>query len=160
MRRLNGILRLSMEKYNMTFGRISKNVLPTIIDASNHSVHNVGHSPIDILNSEKYQNIIKQKYIKSSKKYNNHDIFTGHRRILLHKSLKLRANGSTVIYKIIRYNSKNNRYSLVRVDGDFSRDELQPIDKDNLMKSKVKSFIIFNLDGKFLFLKTRIGIIS
>ncbi len=138
--RFNGTLRLSMEKYKMTYGRISKNVLPTIIDAYNHSVHNVGYSPIDILNSEKYQNIIKQKYIKSSKKYNNRDILTGHCRILLHKPLfaKMGANWSTEIYKIKNYNTNNNRYSLEGVDGEFSRDELQPIDKDNLMKSRVR----------------------
>ncbi len=129
-----------MEKYKMTYGRISKSVLPAIIDAYNNSVHNVGYTPNEILKSSGIQEIVKRKYIQKSKKYNKRDILSGYCRILLKKPLfsKMGANWSTEIYKIKQYNSNNNRYTLEGIDGEFSRDELQQINKDNLMKSKVR----------------------
>ncbi len=67
-------------------------------------------------------------------------MLSGYCRILLDKVLfsKLGANWSSEIYKIKKFNPTNNRYILEGIDGEFSRDELQPIDKDNLMKSRVR----------------------
>jgi hypothetical protein len=81
--RFNGTLRLSIEKYKATYGRVSKNILPAIIDACNNSVHSVGYNPMDILKSENIQKIVKEKYAKKSKQYYDKDVLSGYCRILL-----------------------------------------------------------------------------
>jgi len=72
--RFNGTLRLSIEKYKATYGRVSRSVLPAIIDAYNNSVHSVGYTPMDILKSENIQKIVKENYVKKSKQYYEKDV--------------------------------------------------------------------------------------
>ncbi len=119
--RFNGTLRLSIEKYKATYGRVSKNVLPAIIDAYNNSVHSVGYTPMDILKSESIHNIVQEKYVKKCKQYYDKDVLSGYCRILLNTALfsKLGANWSRESYKIKKYNPTNNRYVLEGVDGEF-----------------------------------------
>ncbi len=138
--RFNKTLRLSMEKYKMTYGRISKNVLPIIIDAYNNSVHTIGYSPMQILKDPKIQEKVEAQNTDYRKSIKKTKILTGYVRILLNKDLfaKTGANWSSEIYKIKKYNLFNNRYVLDGVEGEFSRDELQPIDKNNLMKPNIK----------------------
>ncbi len=41
-------------------------------------------------------------------------------------------------FQLYEPNSTNNGYTLEGVSGEFSREELQPINKDDLMKSKIR----------------------
>ncbi len=85
--RFNKTLRLSMEKYKMTYGRISKNVLPTIINAYNNSVHNIGYTPMEILKDTKIQAEIEKMNFGNRREAKKVKILSGYVRILLNKDL-------------------------------------------------------------------------
>ncbi len=133
--RFNNTLRLSIEKYKMTYGRITQKSIAEIVRAYNSTSHSIGYTPLEILKDSKIRNIIKSKNIAKRKKFMNTGVISGYCRILLTKDLfaKTGANWSKEIYRITRYNPNNNRYYLEGIKGAFNRDELQPINRGNLM---------------------------
>ncbi len=133
--RFNSTLRLSIEKYKMTYGRITQKSIVDIVRAYNTSSHSIGYTPLDILKDSKIRNTVRNQYITKRKKSMKTDVISGYCRILLNRDLfaKQGAYWSSEIYRITRYNPNNNRYYLEGVKGAFSRDELQPIDRSKLM---------------------------
>ncbi len=133
--RFNSTLRLSIEKYKLTYGRVTKAALFNIVHAYNSSSHSIGYTPLEILKDSKIRNTVKNHYAAKRKKYMKTNVISGYCRILLNRDLfaKSGAFWSSEIYRISRYNPNNNRYHLEGVKGAFSRDELQPIDRSKLM---------------------------
>ncbi len=133
--RYNSTLRVSIEKYKMTYGRITQKPIVDIIRAYNTSSHSIGYTPLDILKDSKIRNTVRNQYVAKRKKSMKTDVISGYCRILLNRDLfaKQGAYRSSEIYRITRYNPNNSRYYLEGVKGAFSRDELQPIDRGSLM---------------------------
>jgi hypothetical protein len=139
--RFNKTLRLYLEKYKVVYGKIDSNVLNKIMNTYNNITHsNLKYTPIEILNNKKYQdeitsdNYLLQKSIKFEKPID------GYVRILLTKNAfkKVSPIWSSEIYKIKSFS--NGNYILEELpDKYFKRDELLPVDKENLMgKIKIK----------------------
>ena len=147
--RFNKSLRLYLEKYKIVFGnKIDSNVLSKIINIYNNITHsNLKYTPIEILNNKKYQdeitsdNYLLQKSIKTEKP------ISGYVRILLTKNAfkKVSPIWSSEIYKIKSFS--NGNYILEELpDKYFKRDELLPVDKENVsgqikIKEDVKKII-------------------
>jgi hypothetical protein len=148
--RFNKTLRLYLEKYKIVYGKIDSNVLNKIMNTYNNIPHSkLKYSPIEILNSKKYQdeitsdNYLLQKSIKTEKPID------GYVRILLNKTVfkKVSPIWSSEVYKIKSYS--NGNYILDDLpDKYFKRDELLPVNYDSLMgkiKMKTKDKIIDNI---------------
>jgi hypothetical protein len=83
----NSTLRLSIEKYKMTYGRITQKSIVDIVRAYNTSSHSIGYTPLDILKDSKIRNIVKNQYVAKRKKYMKTDVISGYCRILLNRDL-------------------------------------------------------------------------
>ncbi len=120
--RFNSTLRLSIEKYKLTYGRITKKSLVDIVRAYNTSSHSIGYAPLKILEDSKIQNLVRAQYVAKRKKFMNTNVVSGYCRILLTTDLfaKTGANWSKEIYRIAKYNPKNNRYYLEGIKGAFN----------------------------------------
>ncbi len=134
--RFNRTLRISIEKYKYTYGRVSKSIIPIIIDAYNDSSHSIGFSPNQIITDDKIESKVREKYTEKSEIYKTQDILSGYVRILLPRDIftKTKPIWSSEIYKIKQYNKVSNRYTIDEHEGLFSRDQLQPIYKEYLMR--------------------------
>jgi hypothetical protein len=106
----NSTLRLSIEKYKMTYGRITQKSIVDIVRAYNTSSHSIGYTPLDILKDSKIRNIVKNQYVAKPKNSMKTDVISGYCRILLNRDLfsKQGAYWSTEVYRITRYNPNIN----------------------------------------------------
>ncbi len=127
--RFNSTLRLSIEKYKITYGRITQKSIVDIVRAYNTSSHSIGYTPLEILKDSKIRNTIRNQYAAKRKKYMKTDVISGYCRILLNRDLfaKQGAYWSSEIYRITRYNQQP------LLPGRRQKDELQPIDRSKLM---------------------------
>ena len=140
--RFNRTLRLMIEKYrSINNVRIDNNILKEIIYTYNNTTHsNFSYTPQEILDNEKYQLQLFGYYTKLNKTYNDVKVspLTGYVRVLLDLSSfqKIKPVWSVDIYKIKSYH--NNFYTLEGLDKIYRREQLQPVDKDLVMKNKIK----------------------
>jgi len=139
--RFNSTLRLMIEKYRtINNNRIDNNSLKQIINAYNNTTHsNSSYTPQEILSNQKYQNQLSGYYTQLNKTYNKVKVqpLTGYVRVLLKPTAfqKIKPVWSVEIYKIKSLN--NNFYTLEGSDKVYRREELQPVNKDTVMKKNI-----------------------
>ena len=131
-----------IEKYRTVNNeKLDNNILKQIIYTYNNTTHsNFSYTPQEILDNEKYQLQLFGYYTKLNKTYNDVKVspLTGYVRVLLDLSSfqKIKPVWSVDIYKIKSY--RNNFYTLEGLDKIYRREQLQPVDKDSVMKTKIK----------------------
>ena len=139
--RFNKTLRWYLQKFRAVKGRIDNNVLKTILSAYNNVSHaNLKHTPIEILESKEYQNEVEEHFIdvQQENELNVLPIGTSVRILLDQSPFKKTAPvWSSQVYTISDFHNSN--YELDDVDGYYKFDELQPINEDFVMNTKVKT---------------------
>jgi len=139
--RFNRTLRLMIEKYRVLKNKIDNNAIQKIIDTYNNTIHSkFTHTPNQILNNQLYQTQLSGYYEELKKEYNEEIIkpLEGYVRILLETSSfqKIKPIWSLEIYKIKSFN--NGFYELENSKKLYKREELQPVEKDFLMRKNIK----------------------
>ena len=136
--RFNGTLRLYLEKYRFTHGRITPSALQQIMDSYNVVPHAGNPSPVVVLKSKDAQLQVEDRF------YDMHQEAVATQleplrveqgvRVLLERTVfqKLKPVWSTEIYFVKSYDKKADRYTLEDDDSapfgtQYTRDELQPI---------------------------------
>ena len=139
--RFNKTMRLSIEKYKITYGRITPKVLQVIVDSYNNNIHsNLKYTPQEILSHKNYQMEIQKTYLSRKKEYvHSEEELSGWVRTLnpTNAFSKVKPIWSSKIYEIDFFDPIKRRYQLVGLDKYFNRNQLLPINKKYLMSHKV-----------------------
>ena len=136
--RFNKTMRLMIEKYRLVYGKIDSNIVNKLISSYNNIPHsNLKYSPLQILESKEIQNKVSSDNYNIKKSIDPIVPIDGYVRVLIRKTFKkVSPVWTTQLYKI--KNVSNGNYQLEGLDGYFKRDELQSVNKDQLMSHKIR----------------------
>ena len=137
--RFNKTLRGMIEKYRLVYGKITQENLDTIIDSYNDSLHDtLKYSPNFILENIDAQREVYKMYNEKKKTFIKIKPLEGYVRVKLDQSLftKFKVIWSKEIYRIDNF--ENGVYTINGMKGKFKREELQPIQKEFLLKPNIK----------------------
>lgn len=142
-------LRHVLDTKTLIFNQV-RSALPDLLYAYNSSISNVYKlSPIQVLTNKDAQDMMRKKMrarkrdaiIQQDLLESGDYVRIVNRDKLNNPFSKLANNWSQKLYEIDKYDSRKDAYSLVGEDELYKRWELQPVDKDTLMKAKISRYI-------------------